>query len=137
MTKPRVEKTPPRPSMSKARRARIFEMYGGICYLSGVKIGPNDAWDVEHVIPWWISQDDSDANLRPALKEPHKAKTKHDVKTIAKVRHMSGGKGSQQARRAKRKAEEAERGIIKPKSKIPSRQFPKGKSRWAKRKAGE
>lgn len=95
-----MTKAPPRPSMSKARRARIFEAHGGICYLSGAKIGPDDAWDVEHIIPWALSQDDSDANLRPALKEPHKAKTKGDVKRISKARSQAGETG-QRARRAK------------------------------------
>ena len=76
---------PPRPAMTKARRARIFAAHDGICYLTGVKIGPEDEWDVEHVIPWALSHDDSDANLRPALVDPHAVKTKDDVKRIAKA----------------------------------------------------
>ena len=29
-------KAPPRPSMSQARRARIFEAHGGVCELCGL-----------------------------------------------------------------------------------------------------
>lgn len=94
-------KAPPRPSMSKARRARIFEAHGRICYLTGAKIGPDDEWDVEHVIPWALSHDDSDENLRPALKDPHKTKTKGDVTRIAKAKAQAGETG-QRARRAKK-----------------------------------
>lgn len=114
---------PPRPSMSKARRARIFDAHGGICYLTGVKIGPNDEWDVEHVIPWALSFDDSDENLRPALKDPHKAKTKSDVGRIAKAKAQAGETG-QYARRKKRGGSSIKSaGFQKggPKRKIPSR----------------
>lgn len=116
---------PPRPSMSKARRARIFEAHGGICYLSGAKIGPDDEWDVEHVIPWALSHDDSDANLRPALKDPHKTKTKGDVARIAKAKAQAGETG-QYARRQKRGGSSIKSaGFQKggPKRKIPSRPF--------------
>lgn len=115
---------PPRPSMSKARKARIFEAHGGICYLSGRKIGPDDAWDVEHVIPWALSFDDSDANLRPALVEPHAEKTKADVKRIAKAKAQAGETG-QWARRQKNGPQIKSRGFEKggPKRAWPSRPF--------------
>lgn len=120
-----MSKAPPRPSMSKARRARIFEAHGGICYLTGAKIGPDDEWDVEHVIPWALSFDDSDDNLRPALKDPHKSKTKGDVARIAKAKAQAGETG-QRARREKRGGSSIKSaGFQKggPKRKIPSRPF--------------
>ena len=115
---------PPRPAMTKARRARIFNAHGGICYLTGVKIGPDDEWDVEHVIPWALSHDDSDENLRPALVDPHAVKTKDDVKRIAKAKRQAGEKG-QWARRQKNGPQLKGRGFDKngPKRKIPSRPF--------------
>ena len=108
--------------MTKARRARIFNAHGGICYLTGVKIGPDDEWDVEHVIPWALSHDDSDENLRPALVDPHAVKTKDDVKRIAKAKRQAGEKG-QWARRQKNGPQLKGRGFDKggPKRKIPSR----------------
>lgn len=137
MTKPRGEKTPPRPSMSKARRARIFMKENGRCYLCGEQVRLGQLFEIEHRIPWALSFDDSDDNLRLAHATCHRTmKTGDDVRQIAKAKRQSGETG-QQARRAKRKAEEAERGIVKPKAKLPSRPFPKGQSRWAKRKVGE
>lgn len=93
-------KAPPRPSMSAARRVRIFEQHGGICGLSGRKIGLTDQWHIEHRIPWAISFDDSDANLYPALVEPHAEKTVTDQHDIAKCKRMAGETG-QRARREK------------------------------------
>lgn len=114
-----MTKAPPRPSMSKARRARIFAAHGGICGISGRKIGPDDEWQVEHRIPWAISFDDSDENLYPALTDPHKEKTRKDVKDAAKCKRMGGEKG-QAARRAKRGYSLIQnRGFEKPKEKKP------------------
>ncbi len=112
-----------RPPMSKARRARIFAQHGGICGISGAKIGPGDAWDVEHRIPWAISFDDSDENLYPALVGPHREKTRRDMGTIAKAKAQAGETG-QWARRQKRGY-----GLIN------SRGFdkPKEKTKWPKR----
>lgn len=92
---------PPRPSMSKLRRARIFTAHGGICELCQSKIHDPD-YDIEHRIPWAISHDDSDGNLYPAHKSCHAEKTfNRDVPTIAKVKRMAGETG-QKARRDKR-----------------------------------
>ena len=109
--------------MSKARRARIFVQHGGICGISGRKIGPDDEWHVEHRIPWAISFDDSDENLYPALVEPHKVKTIKDVRDAAKCKR-AGGETGQWARRQKRGHGLIQsRGFDKngPKQKIPSR----------------
>lgn len=87
--------------MPKARRLRIWERDGGICYLCGEKVTLGAPWDVEHVIPWALAFDDSDENLKVAHKAGcHAAKTKKDVARIAKALRQRGEKG-QQARRKK------------------------------------
>lgn len=92
---------PKRPSMTKARRARIWERDGGVCYICGEKVALGEAWDVEHRIAWALSFDDSDDNLAVAHKDGcHSTKTKADVKSIARAKRMAGETG-QQARRKK------------------------------------
>lgn len=72
--------------MTKARRARVFLAHKGVCELCGEKIvGP---YEIEHRISWWISKDDSDANLYPCHVACHKPKTKADAKTRAKVKRL-------------------------------------------------
>lgn len=118
---------PPRPSMSKARRVRIFVKEDGRCYLCREKVQIGQLFEVEHVIPWALSFDDSDDNLKIAHTVCHKTlKTVDDVKRIAKAKRQSGIEGGQAARRAKRG-----HGLIQsrgfpvggPKQKIPSRPF--------------
>lgn len=119
-----MTKAPPRPSMSKTRRARIFEAHKGVCELCGLKIMGAD-YDIEHRIPWAISHDDSDPNLYPAHKTCHAAKTAgRDAPSIAKVKRMAGETG-QAARRAKNGPTMKSRGFDKggPKRKWPKRTF--------------
>lgn len=91
-----------RKSFSAKDRARIFAAHGGVCGLSGVKIGAGDAWHIEHRVPVALGGSNDDENLYPALVEPHALKTKDDVKRIAKAKRQSGIEGGQAARRAKR-----------------------------------
>lgn len=93
---------PPRPSMSKARRARLWERDKGVCYLCELPVQLSEEWDAEHVIPWALSQDDSDANLKVAHRggDCHGAKTKVDNGRIAKAK-AQGGETGQWARRQK------------------------------------
>ncbi len=115
--------TPPRPSMSKARRVRIFVKEEGRCYLCGDKVKLGDLFEVEHVIPWALGFDDSDENLKIAHTVCHRSlKTGQDVARIAKAKRQGGEKG-QAARRNKRG-----HGLIasrpfqkQPKTKWPSR----------------
>lgn len=119
-------KAPPRPSMSKARRARIWERDGGVCYLCDVKVALGEPWDVEHKIAWGLSYDDSDENLAVAHKNGcHSDKTKVDVRVIAKAKRQ-GGETGQAARRAKNGPQ------------LKGRPFPKGgpKKKWPKRPFG-
>lgn len=117
-------KPPLRPSMSKARRARIWERDGGLCYLCGVNVALGEAWDVEHRIAWGLSFDDSDGNLAVAHKAGcHAAKTKADVRRIAKAKRQ-GGETGQAARRAKNGPQLKGRPFEKsPKRKWPKRPF--------------
>ena len=107
--------------MSKARRVRIFAKEDGRCYLCQEKIKIGQLFEVEHVIPWALSFDDSDDNLKVAHTVCHRTlKTKDDVARIAKAKRQ-GRETGQQARRA-----------IKGGS-IPSRPFQKTKTTWPKR----
>lgn len=91
----------PRPSMSKARRLRIWEKEKGICYLCGKKVQANEKWDAEHVKAWDLYHDDSDDNLRVAHKEVcHKEKTDRDVKIMRKADRQGGLKGQWARRQA-------------------------------------
>lgn len=110
-----------RPSMSKARRLRIWERDKGVCYLCEKKVQAGEAWECEHKLAWGLSRDDSDENLAVAHKDGcHAKKTKDDVRMIAKSRAMAGETG-QRARREKRG-----HGLIQ------SRPFPKIKTQWPK-----
>ncbi len=73
-----------RRSFSRKDRARLFQLYAGRCYLCDGAISVGEAWDIEHVIPWELTRDDSDDNLRLAHKKCHKAKTAVDIRTIRK-----------------------------------------------------
>lgn len=78
-----------RRSVSNTERARLFLLHGGACHLCGVKIdGVREKWELEHVIPWAISRDDSDDNRRPAHVKCHATKTKRDRKIISKTDRM-------------------------------------------------
>lgn len=87
--------------MSKARRARIWEKEGGVCYLCGEKVKASEKWDCEHVLAWNLSFDDSDENLKVAHTEGcHKAKSADDVRIIAKAKRQGGEKGQWARRKA-------------------------------------
>jgi len=72
------EKIPPRV------RLRVFEKYNGHCYLSGRKIEAGDEWDAEHIIALCNGGEHRESNLAPALRAPHKIKTRMDRAVKAK-----------------------------------------------------
>lgn len=74
-----------RKSFSRTERVRIFDLNGGKCYLCDQKIQVGEAWDLEHVVPWELTRDDSDDNVRPAHKHCHKIKTVSDIQAIRKA----------------------------------------------------
>lgn len=66
-------------------RLRVFEAYGGRCYLSGRKIMPGDKWQIDHITALANGGAHREANLAPVLDAPHKAKTAADVAEKSKV----------------------------------------------------
>lgn len=87
----------PRKRFSSKERVRLFDLHGGKCHLCGEKVQVGEAWDLEHIVPWELTQDDSDDNVRPAHKSCHKAKTADDVRGIrkadrAKAKHIGAVK---------------------------------------------
>lgn len=61
-------------------RLRVFAAHGGICWLSGRKIMPSEAWDCDHKIALINGGENRESNLAPALRDKHRAKTKADVR---------------------------------------------------------
>lgn len=97
-------------------RARIFAANQGVCHICGDRIdGIREAWEIEHVIAWELTRDDSDDNLRPAHIVCHKRKTHNQDRPAIS--------------RAKRR-EARFTGVKRPKQSIPSR--PKPEKRPAK-----
>ena len=71
-----------RHSFSRKERGRLFALYAGCCYLCEGKITASQAWEIEHVIPWELTRDDSDGNLRLAHKKCHAVKTAKDIREL-------------------------------------------------------
>ena len=66
-------------------RARLFNLHGGKCHLCGNKINVGEGWELEHVIAWELTRDESDENVKPAHVACHKIKTADDVRGIRKA----------------------------------------------------
>lgn len=69
---------PPRVSL------RVLELHNHRCYLSGVEIREGDHWQVEHRLALSLGGENRESNLAPVLIEPHKIKTRADMKLKAK-----------------------------------------------------
>lgn len=78
-----IGRTPDTPAPPRVR-LRVFEKHHGICYLSGRKIMPGDAWQLEHQLAIINGGENRESNMAPALVEPHKVKTADDMKQKAK-----------------------------------------------------
>jgi 5-methylcytosine-specific restriction protein A len=77
--------------MSPTRRTRIFDAAGGVCHICSQPIQPGELWDADHLIPYELTRDDSDENLRPAHARCHRgadSKTSADAKVIAKAKRV-------------------------------------------------
>lgn len=59
-------------------RLRVFEKFGGRCYLSGRIIRPGDRWEIEHVVALSNGGENRESNLAPAIADDHKQKTAQD-----------------------------------------------------------
>lgn len=89
-------KTPDTAVPPRVRR-RVFDAYGGRCYLSGLGINPGDIWHLEHIRSLRDGGLNIESNLAPALVEHHKEKTKRERKLGAKAdrirnKHINGRK---------------------------------------------
>lgn len=69
-------------------RLRVFEAHGGICHLTGRKIGPGDQWDLDHVQALCNGGENRESNLAPALRAAHREKTAQDVAVKSKDRRV-------------------------------------------------
>jgi len=104
--------------MSPSRRARIFQAHSGTCHICGGRIdGTRERWEVEHIVPYALTRDDSDENLAPAHERCHAKKTPEDVTRIAK------------AKRGNRK----HTGAHRPKSTLPGSRV----GEWKRKVTGE
>jgi 5-methylcytosine-specific restriction endonuclease McrA len=63
----------------------VFDRFGGRCHLSGRFIRAGEAWDCDHIIALANGGEHRESNLAPALKAPHREKTKADVAEKADV----------------------------------------------------
>jgi 5-methylcytosine-specific restriction endonuclease McrA len=90
-------------------RLRVFERHEGKCALSGRKILPGDAWDLDHITALINGGAHVESNLQPVLRDAHRKKTARDVAEKAKV--------------ARTRAKHI--GAVEPKGVIQSRGFAK------------
>lgn len=74
-----------RKHFSRTERVRIFDLHGGRCHICSEKVQVGEAWDLEHIVPWELTRDDSDTNVKPAHKNCHKEKTAVDIANIRKA----------------------------------------------------
>lgn len=84
-----IGKTPDS-KVPKAVRMRVFNRWGGRCYLTGAKIKLGDKWELEHVKSLRSALPgephlNRETNLRPVLRGPHKAKTAKENTAGAKA----------------------------------------------------
>lgn len=66
-------------------KLRVFERYGGRCYLSDRLIRAGDAWECDHIIALCNGGENRESNLAPALRAPHREKTRADVAEKAMI----------------------------------------------------
>jgi 5-methylcytosine-specific restriction endonuclease McrA len=78
-----------RRAITKALRVRVFGAAEGKCHLCGLQIQIGEKWEIEHVRPLWLSNDDSEANMAPAHVHCHKAKTSEEAPVRAKTTRMA------------------------------------------------
>ncbi len=75
--------------MSPTRRLAIYTAHQGRCHICGERIdGARERWEVEHIVPYALTRDDTDANLAPAHVSCHATKTPGDVAQIAKAKRV-------------------------------------------------
>ena len=68
-----VGATPDTPIPDRVK-IRVFERYGGKCYLTGKRLSAGE-WDVEHIKRLKAGGENRESNLAPAWRKPHREKT--------------------------------------------------------------
>lgn len=66
-------------------RVRVFDRDNGCCHISGRRIRAGEPWDCDHIVALVNGGEHRESNLAPALKEPHREKTKADVAEKSRV----------------------------------------------------
>lgn len=56
-------------------RLRVFDRWKGKCHISGLKINPGDQWELDHIKRLDDGGENSESNMAPALRDPHRLKT--------------------------------------------------------------
>lgn len=84
------------------QRAAIFEAHGGRCHICGGKIGVGEAWQLDHIVAYNLTRDDSDENLSPAHVKCHREKTRQDTADAAKAKRVSAKHKGAHRHRARR-----------------------------------
>lgn len=82
-----VGKVPDAPVPPRVR-LRVFERAGGVCAISGRKIMPGDAWDLDHVVPLIDGGEHREGNLQPVLRDEHRRKSAEEAGRRAKERRL-------------------------------------------------
>ena len=78
-----------RKRFSRKDRERIRAAAGSRCHICRGLIRDGQAWEIDHVIAWAFTCDDSDENLRPAHVKCHRKKThRSDRPAINKALRM-------------------------------------------------
>ena len=72
-------------SPPKGVRLRILRRYNHRCYLSGREIAEGMAWEVEHIKALADGGENREANMAPALVDPHKRKSAQEAARRAKA----------------------------------------------------
>lgn len=99
----------PRKRFTAKFRMAFFAKHNGVCSICNGHIDDKrEAWDIEHTNPLAMTGTNDDANLTLVHAKCHKAKTKADVRNIAKAK--------------RREAKNI--GAVKPKGQIANRGFP-------------
>ena len=79
-----------RKRFSRKDRQRIRAANGSRCHICKGLIRDGQAWEIDHVIAWALTCDDSDDNLRPAHVKCHRRKThKFDRPAINKTLRLA------------------------------------------------
>ena len=64
---------------------RILRRYNYLCHISGREIADGMRWQAEHIKPLWAGGENREANLAPALIDPHQIKSRREAAQRAKA----------------------------------------------------